>query len=204
MNEYDHIVTNARWELARTAEQVIELIGGATRELAQLEDIGNRCLPFKGVVQKIREILVRHGQEQLLAGIEELDEKARKEFLSQLEEVDWAEEQHLYETVAKAKKKAEAITEFKFTIPILERRQEAAQEGDKILRWGAEEGKAKMGIIMMAGGTGSGLGYEHPKGMFPIMPLSADELYNTLMKRNRAAAAFLWSSGGLPNGHSPF
>jgi UDP-N-acetylglucosamine/UDP-N-acetylgalactosamine diphosphorylase len=41
----------------------------------------------------------------------------------------------------------------------------------------------KVGILLVAGGQGSRLGFEHPKGMFPIAPLSHATLFEIHLKK---------------------
>ena len=48
---------------------------------------------------------------------------------------------------------------------------EARQEGQDLLRRG------RVGVILVAGGQGSRLGFPHPKGMFPIGPISRKTLF---------------------------
>jgi UDP-N-acetylglucosamine/UDP-N-acetylgalactosamine diphosphorylase len=52
----------------------------------------------------------------------------------------------------------------------------------------------KVGAVLVAGGQGSRLGFEHPKGMFPIGPVSGHSLFQMLLEklaatRQRYAAA---------------
>ena len=44
-------------------------------------------------------------------------------------------------------------------------------------------------MILVAGGQGTRLGFEHPKGMFPIGPLSQRPLFQVLIDRLQAVAA---------------
>ena len=54
---------------------------------------------------------------------------------------------------------------------------------------GAEALKAgKVGMILTAGGQGSRLGFEHPKGMYPIGPLSDRTLYQIILEHTHARA----------------
>ena len=51
----------------------------------------------------------------------------------------------------------------------------------------------KVGIILVAGGQGSRLGFHHPKGMFPVAPVSHHTLFQLLIEqavaRSRRAGA---------------
>lgn len=54
---------------------------------------------------------------------------------------------------------------------------------------GAEAIKAgKVGMILTAGGQGSRLGFEHPKGMYPIGPVSGRTLYQIIFEHAMARA----------------
>jgi UDP-N-acetylglucosamine/UDP-N-acetylgalactosamine diphosphorylase len=62
--------------------------------------------------------------------------------------------------------------------------REAARElGEEVLRAG------KVGVILVAGGQGSRLGFPHPKGMYPLGPVSKRSLFQMLIERLRAVAA---------------
>ena len=50
-------------------------------------------------------------------------------------------------------------------------RRAIAQRGEEALRQGA------VAFLVVAGGQGSRLGFEHPKGMFPIGPVSKKTLF---------------------------
>ena len=59
---------------------------------------------------------------------------------------------------------------------------EARRCGEETLRAG------RVGMILVAGGQGSRLGYEHPKGMFDIGPVSKRCLFEVLIDRLRAVS----------------
>jgi UDP-N-acetylglucosamine/UDP-N-acetylgalactosamine diphosphorylase len=62
-------------------------------------------------------------------------------------------------------------------------RQQAIELGEQALRDG------KVGMILVAGGQGSRLGFDLPKGMFPIAPLSKRTLFRMLIDGLQARAA---------------
>ncbi len=55
-------------------------------------------------------------------------------------------------------------------------KQAAVEHGDKLLRGG------QVGMILVAGGLGTRLGWDEPKGMFPIGPLSQRPLFQVLIE----------------------
>jgi UDP-N-acetylglucosamine/UDP-N-acetylgalactosamine diphosphorylase len=59
---------------------------------------------------------------------------------------------------------------------------EARERGIAALRAG------KIGVILVAGGQGSRLGFEHPKGMYPIGPVSRVPLHQIHLEKALAAA----------------
>lgn len=61
-------------------------------------------------------------------------------------------------------------------------RDAARAAGAHLLRSG------KCGVVIVAGGQGSRLGFEHPKGMYPIGPVSRASLFQILIEKIRATA----------------
>lgn len=58
-----------------------------------------------------------------------------------------------------------------------DRWERARQTGEQLLKSG------KVGAILVAGGQGTRLGFEHPKGMFPIGPVSSATLFQILAEQ---------------------
>ncbi len=56
-------------------------------------------------------------------------------------------------------------------------RTAAAERGTEAIAQG------KVGAVLVAGGQGSRLGFEHPKGMFPIGPVSGHSLFQILLEK---------------------
>lgn len=59
---------------------------------------------------------------------------------------------------------------------------EARADGERALRAG------QVGMVLVAGGQGTRLGFEHPKGMFPLGPISHRTLFQILIERLIAVA----------------
>ncbi len=130
-----------------------------------------------------RETLRAHGQEQVLRFWDELDEEARAALVADLEAVDFDQLAELRggdrsEKVdaSKAVPPAGLVT----TPRTDEQRDEWARArttGEELLAGG------KVGVVLVAGGQGTRLGYDAPKGTFPVGPLSGASLYEVFAKQ---------------------
>ncbi len=141
------------------------------------------------LLPELKELLARYGQEHLLDGWEGLTEPRKESLLHDIECADWSLVGDLYgKLVVEKEELALDTTGFIPSEPIKERRQKAGEKGAEILRWGASGGRTKFAGIVVAGGTGSGLKYDHPKGIFPATPLSGEPLYLALIRKFQAAA----------------
>lgn len=60
---------------------------------------------------------------------------------------------------------------------------QARERGEAALRAG------EVGMVLVAGGQGSRLGFEHPKGLFPIGPVSRRTLFEVIVDRLKAVSA---------------
>ncbi len=134
------------------------------------------------MINNLKERLVAFGQEHVLAHWDSLSSEGQRELAAQLESVDLALVQRLYQqaqsdsaVLADLDSRAQsppAVTSADLADPA--RRQAAIEAGEAALRAG------RVGMILVAGGQGSRLGFEHPKGMFPIGPLSGRTLFQML------------------------
>lgn len=138
----------------------------------------------------LAETLARQGQAHLLSHWATLPEAARPRFLAQLSAVDWKQLSGLYRDLSHGGDYAElaARAEPPPAIRLDGRgatvsRADARAEGQAALRAG------KVGVILVAGGQGTRLGFEHPKGMFPVGPVSGATLFRYLLEGVRAASA---------------
>ncbi len=120
----------------------------------------------------IRQKLERHGQSHLLLGVEQLSHSDREQFWQHLRELDF---DFLKREHAKAgqENKLPPIEKIE-PIPKPGRELESA-ETRRLGHEALERGE--VAVVLVAGGRGSRLGFDHPKGMFPIAPISAKSLF---------------------------
>ncbi|MDR1963560.1 MAG: UDPGP type 1 family protein [Planctomycetaceae bacterium] len=135
---------------------------------------------------KLFEHLTQYGQEHLLTFWESLSDLEQQELATQIEFVDFAQVADLYEhrdDPAESLTLADRATDppaYKFSTvtdptPCKSRKpvsfQEAVSAGQEVLHQG------KVGAILVAGGQGTRLGFPHPKGMYPVGPVSEATLF---------------------------
>ncbi|MFM8932849.1 MAG: UTP--glucose-1-phosphate uridylyltransferase, partial [Gemmataceae bacterium] len=117
------------------------------------------------------EQLTRHGQEHLLFGWEHLDDRARQDLVATLGTFDWRELKDLY---ARRSEPAKLPDLAAAVAPPVEREEpDAALEalGSVALQRG------RVAVVLVAGGQGSRLGSDLPKGCYPITPVTGKSLY---------------------------
>ena len=125
-----------------------------------------------------------YGQEHLLRFADELSVEERAELERQLEEIDFEQLQQLanVEETAVDWPSLSARAEPPPAVRLGQSHPEfpaekAIEAGEKAIRSG------KLAVILVAGGQGTRLGFDQPKGMFPIGPLSHRTLYQVLCDR---------------------
>jgi len=127
--------------------------------------------------------ITRAGQQHLFAHWDRLDEPTRRSFQRELEAVDWALVASLG-APADGVSAAPAIVADRAATPRCLRLgdpgntippAEAARCGGAALSAGA------VGAILVAGGQGSRLGCQGPKGLFPVGPVSRATLFEVLL-----------------------
>jgi len=137
------------------------------------------------------------GQEHVLRFWGELSEGERKGFLGQLGGIDFRLMQRLIETWMRGEPAPERFGDIEPVpvIPVGNRRRADAREawdaGEEALRSG------RGGLVLVAGGQGTRLGFDGPKGAYPIGPLTgkslfeyhADKIHNL---QRRYACTFPW------------
>jgi UDP-N-acetylglucosamine/UDP-N-acetylgalactosamine diphosphorylase len=133
--------------------------------------------------QQLQDLLTGHGQQHLIQFWDSLDDAGRVQLAEQIEAVDFEQIDALFN--GNVDQPDWAALAHRATPPPAMRLADRASGGSGGLGFSPaeaiERGKAalrggKVGVILVAGGQGSRLGFEHPKGMFPIGPLSGATL----------------------------
>jgi UDP-N-acetylglucosamine/UDP-N-acetylgalactosamine diphosphorylase len=133
-------------------------------------------------------ILSPYGQEHLLAFWDGLDTARRVSLARQIRAIDWPLIERLYrgrEDQADVRQLADrAGPPPAFRLQTAENRFTPQQANDRGRQAIAE---GHLAVIVVAGGQGTRLGFEHPKGMFPIGPVSRRSLFQIHAERIIAA-----------------
>jgi len=142
-------------------------------------------------IETVRNVLTQCGQAHLLAFVEELSPAHREAFVGELAKVDWRQ---LGELIA-SDVLAEPATAIPTDIqppeilpahPVDEKTvaayAQARQAGGRLLEGG------KVAAFVVAGGQGTRLGYDGPKGCFEVTPVKHKSLFETFAEQIRAAA----------------
>ena len=115
---------------------------------------------------RIKEILKKYHQEQLLDFYDELNEYEKQKLLFQLSQIDFKKINSLYDSLKVISIPNDEIVEpleyfIKKDIPIKIRRQ-LENQGTEILK------SSQYAVLTMAGGQGTRLGHKGPKGTFEL------------------------------------
>ncbi len=129
--------------------------------------------------KEIREIVHQMQQPHLLAGLESLSPMERHIFLQQLQKYDSQLLSLQQELVNRDKS-----TPMEFSpCATFERsgNEEDRLRGERLLREG------KVGCLILAGGQGTRLGFDGPKGAVPVTPISKKSLFQIFCERTKTA-----------------
>lgn len=156
------------------------------------------------VVQRLRQF----GQEHALRWLDELDDERRQRLLGQLARLDLdrlREFKALIDTPPTDISFDDVAPGPVVGLPLRES-QKAAEE--QVVQLGREAIEAdRVAVVTVAGGQGTRLRYEHPKGMYPITPIQRKSLFELfaeqiLAARRRYACALPWLIMTSPDNHA--
>lgn len=129
----------------------------------------------------IRNRLAKYNQAHLLAHWPDLNEEERRLLLDEIAALDLDVVHKLFQERDKV---YELPSENRISpAPVL---PESAGTGGSRARGEQMLAKGKVAVLVVAGGQGSRLGFEHPKGMFPIGPVTERSLFQIHVEKVRA------------------
>ena len=129
----------------------------------------------------LSERLHRAGQEHVLRWWDELSDRSRTNLVQQLAHIDLEQMGRLAAEHLRNCGPKQPIGHAE-PAPVLRctdtsSRTEAVQAGQQALRAG------QVGVVLVAGGQGTRLGFDKPKGMFPIGPISGNSLFQVFAEK---------------------
>lgn len=165
------------------SEQSREGLSGADSDRVPRKDAG----PADQTA--LHERLAAHGQEHVLRFWDALDAASRAQLARQLEAIDLT----LLDQLVRGKDQTVDFAELaaRAQSPPAIRADgtgadwsvaEARDRGEEVLRGG------EVAVLIVAGGQGTRLGFDQPKGMFPVGPLSERTLFEIFADRLKAIA----------------
>ena len=136
------------------------------------------------MIDALRRRLQAAGQEHLIAHWDRLQAAERTRLAEQIEAIDFEQLRRLTSQVDAAKD-WKSLAARAASPPAIRLSgsgnpydvDEARRAGEELLRSG------KVGAILVAGGQGTRLGFDHPKGMYAIGPVSGASLFQILIEK---------------------
>ena len=112
--------------------------------------------------QELLSVLKEHKQEHIYAAYQKLDEEGKKKLAGQVERIDWSiVDMAGYEELKQERGKLEPLSALE--VPEIEKNKEKYSEiGIDAIKAG------KVGAVLLAGGQGTRLGSDGPKGKYNI------------------------------------
>ncbi len=142
-------------------------------------------------VEKTRKLLERHGQSHLLAFWGQLNQAQKADLLGQIKELDFAQIDDWVANLVKKKPTSAAQVDF-VPAPFYSARpadkvqkrkySQAIELGKKLISAG------KVAALVVAGGQGTRLGFDGPKGDFPISPIKGKTFFQLFAEYVAAAS----------------
>ncbi len=129
---------------------------------------------------RLAETLARHGQDHLLRWWDELDALGRARLLDEIERIDFDQIDDLVRRLVHgnepsapdpARVRPVWVNRLPHTDADRVARRHAAEIGEAVLSAG------EVGVVLVAGGQGTRLGFDGPKGTYPIGPVSSATLF---------------------------
>ncbi|MDD4789193.1 MAG: UTP--glucose-1-phosphate uridylyltransferase, partial [Pirellulales bacterium] len=135
------------------------------------------------------EKLKAHGQEHLVRFWDELSETQHTALAEQIERIDFPQIAHLFAERDQANEVVELVDRAGEPAAMRLGDQKNRFSPESACRRGAEAlAGGRVAVLLVAGGQGTRLGFEHPKGMFPIGPVSRCPIFQIHLEKVVATA----------------
>jgi len=128
-----------------------------------------------GDLDSMKKTLREHNQEHVLAFWDRLDSGQQKGLLAQLEKIDFKNITKMKSMLEAAGSREPAVTQELRPAPAM--LLEGAQKHSAIAEGAKALSEGRIGVLLVAGGQGSRLGFEGPKGSYLIGPVSNCSLF---------------------------
>ena len=137
--------------------------------------------------KKIREKAEKYGQEHVLDWLDDLDGEERTRLLRQLAEVDFERVRDMGALIGAEKEDIDFSSVKPAPVEKLPHNQEGEERERPIIMSGREALEAdRVACLTVAGGQGTRLKYDGPKGEFPISPVKGKSLFQVHAEKIRA------------------
>ncbi|MCX7965191.1 MAG: UTP--glucose-1-phosphate uridylyltransferase [Syntrophorhabdaceae bacterium] len=135
----------------------------------------------------ILEKLKQYGQFHIIEHLKSLTEEEHKSFLNTLTTLDMDLVFNLFNQYKREKKGQDVLNILPakvITLPVTDKekiyRERARQIGERLLR------ENRVAVLIVAGGQGTRLGFEGPKGTFPISPIKGKSFFQLFSEQIKA------------------
>ena len=150
--------------------------------------------------ERLRERVVKEGQEHVFRFWDQLDDAQRRELLTELDSLDFDEVSRLVKQHIRSAAGQEVALPHLEPAPYIRLPQTDAESRRHREAWNVGLETVRKGLVaafLVAGGQGTRLGYDGPKGSFPIGPVSGKTLFQLFAEkitasRRRAGAGIPW------------
>lgn len=133
---------------------------------------------MKEEIAKAKEITARYGQEHLLYNYEKLPQKKKEKLIKQILKINFEEVQLLYKNI---KEQTQNTSQKIEPIEYIDKEKLSKEELERYNNIGKKAIKeGKLAAVTMAGGQGTRLGYDGPKGTFDLGLESHKSLFEIL------------------------
>ncbi len=136
--------------------------------------------------QTLRQTFADAGQDHVFANWDTLGERARRRLVRQLETIDLGHLAQMQGAISALQEKPQrrlapadtfALADEAFPFALAEAARAVAPVGERALSRG------EVGVVLVAGGQGTRLGFDGPKGCYPILPISAMTLFEVFARK---------------------